>query len=175
MIQIVINDSQAENLFADYLQSKIDKFSKDLNIEASLARVKDTKHKVDIWLGIEKEELDKLKSKEQSLEYLKKKQHYAEELKKRAMIHHDRFESYEIVIDLLACYLANKPVKDTTSIPTIKDIDGFIDGVTPNLEKWDLVAFRELKEFVLKMVGEEKIEQGQQAIREGYKKVLGKV
>ena len=153
MIQIVINDNQAENLFADYLQSKIDKFSKDLNIEASLARVKDTKNKVDVWLGIEKEELERLETKAQLSDYLRKKQHYAEELKKRAMTSHDRFESYEIACDLITCFLENKPVEETTSIPTIEDNDKWVEGVSQNLEQWDLVALQELKNRVLNLLG----------------------
>ena len=151
MINVIIENKEAENLFAEFLQPKVESFGKEFGTKASF-ELKSNKLQVDVWLGIEREELDSLKSKEQFLEYLRKKQRYAEELKKRAMVQHDRFESYEIVIDLLTCYLANNPVKDTTSIPTIKDIDGFISGVTPSLEKWDLVAFQELKEFVLKMV-----------------------
>ncbi len=154
MINVIIEDKEAENLFAEFLQPKIEKFGKQFGSKVSF-KLKSNKPQVDVWLGIEKEELDNLKSKEQSLEYLRKKQHYAKELRKRALAAADRFESYEIVIDLLACYLANEPVKDTTSIPTIEDVDKFIEGVTPSLEKWDLVALQELRQFVLKGIAEE--------------------
>ncbi len=151
MINVVIEDKEAENLFAEFLKPKVESFGKEFGMSISF-QLKSNKSQTDIWLGIEREELYQKKTIEELSKYLRVKQWYASELRKRAMIQHDRFESYEIVTDLLACLLENKPVEGTTSIPILEDVDKFIEGVTPSLEKWDLVAMKELKESVLNLL-----------------------
>lgn len=154
MINIEIQDEKAEAKVAKYLKPKVTRFGEKFNINTSVG-ISNFHHKIYLWLGIEKEELNQKKTIDELSKYLRIKQWYAQELRKRAQAQADRFESYDIVIDMLVSYLENKPIKDTTSIPSLEEIESTNNQLAPSLEDWDKVALRELKEAVIK-INEEK-------------------
>jgi len=147
MINIYVGNNKAEKLFLEMLQSKLERLSEIFKIKTEISTNGNLRN-IDVWLKVTEEDLKTATNKEELLDILKTKQRYALELKKRAINAEDRFEYYEVAVNLLVHFLENKPFESTMTIPTIEVIKSYIECSSISLRNEDIEALQTLLEHV---------------------------